>query len=134
MKRIIKNIIAFCKKYGEGILLTLFCLSIIALVFFWLIPNFSDLSTHFSERSQYKSGYGELFRVSLTTIAGLGALVALYISARRVRVMIKQTQKTAEQIDIMREQMKQNAEQNEKQAERTDKQIQEIRKNNVVSI
>ena len=106
-----EKVIAFFKKYGEGIFLTLFCLSIIALVFVWLIPNFSDLSTHFSERSQYKSGYGELFRVSLTTLAGLGALVALYISARRVQVMIKQTQKTAEQIDVMREQVEKTAEQ-----------------------
>ncbi|MDR0511013.1 MAG: pentapeptide repeat-containing protein [Rikenellaceae bacterium] len=51
-----------------------------------LVVYYVDLSRFFGAG---KAGQGELFKVCLTVVGGIGALIALYYSARRVRTMEK---------------------------------------------
>ena len=66
------------------LLLFSLCLSIPILIFL-LVDNFSYLSTYFSENHPY----GELFKVCLTVLAGIGAVIALRYNHRRVTAMEK---------------------------------------------
>ena len=68
----------------KRILLILLCLSIVVLIYL-VVYNFTELS-HYFERD---NAQGELFKVCLTTFAGIGAFVALYYSAKRVQAMEK---------------------------------------------
>ena len=96
MKQKIKNIVAFFKTHKVKILWGLFFLSIAVLLFLF-IRNFSCLSVYFAQHHPY----GELFRVFLAVVAGIGAIFIVYFTAKRVKVMEEQTKKTAEQIQIM---------------------------------
>ena len=63
------------------------CLFIVALLYFVLIPNHSYFSEYFEPSSPY--GYGELFRIYLTIVAGIIAIIALGYNHRRVTAMEK---------------------------------------------
>ena len=60
------------------------CLSVTALTVLFIL-NFRYLSTHFTENNPH----GELFKVVLTVIAGIIAIVALYYNHRRVTAIEK---------------------------------------------
>ena len=60
------------------------CLSVTALIVLFVL-NFRYLSTHFTENNPH----GELFKVVLTIIAGIIAIVALYYNHRRVTAIEK---------------------------------------------
>ena len=77
-----EKVVAFFKRHWSTIktlLWGLFYLSAIAVIL--LVINKSRcLSTHFTENNPH----GELFKVILTIIAGIIAIVALYYNHRRV--------------------------------------------------
>ena len=77
-------VITFFKKHWGKIFLSLF---IVALICFVLIPYHSYFGEYFKPSSPY--GYGELFRIYLTIVAGIIAIVALYYNHRRVTAMEK---------------------------------------------
>jgi len=68
----------------KKLLLVLVSLSTIGLIYL-LVRNFVEISRFFEK----DNSQGELFKVCLTALAGIGALVALYYSARRVRAVEK---------------------------------------------
>ena len=80
-------LIAFLKRQWSTIKILLwiiFCLSVTALIVLFVL-NFKYLSTHFTENNPH----GALFKVVLTIIAGIIAIVALYYNHRRVTAMEK---------------------------------------------
>jgi len=82
-------------KWIKKILFVLFCLSILFLFFYF----FKDISNYFFKGEN--APQGELIKVILTFIAGIIALLVWHSGYKRVKVMEKQTEKTAEQIRVM---------------------------------
>ena len=71
---------------GQKIILSIICLAVVILIVY-VVRNFAELSEYFKKESPH--GEGELFKVVLTTIGGIGALFALYYTGKRVHVMEK---------------------------------------------
>ena len=84
----------FFKKHWK----TLLFLSTAVLLLLFIL-NFKKLSVYFEYDTPY--GYGELFRVFLTVVAGVGAVFIVYFTAKRVKVMEEQTKKTVEHIQTI---------------------------------
>ena len=89
---IIKIIKEYVKQHWRSIL---FVLAILLIVLICLY--FEELSQHITKDNEK----GELFKVILTFIAGIIAILVWHSGYKRVKVMEKQTEKTAEQIQVM---------------------------------
>ncbi len=61
-------------------------LSVVCIVLIYLLVYYFSFLSQFFEKD---NASGELFKVVLTTIGGIGALIALYYAARRVQAMEK---------------------------------------------
>ena len=88
-------------KWTMRILLIFFCL----LILFYFILFFQDISNYFFQVDNVSkfdnTPRGELLKVFLTFIAGIIAILVWHSGYKRVKVMEKQTEKTAEQIQVM---------------------------------
>ena len=82
--------------FKENWKITLIIIGVIFLLLFFCF--FGKISDYFFENNKTQ---GELLKVFLTAIAGIVAVFVWHTGYKRVKVMEKQTEKTAEQIQVM---------------------------------